>query len=160
MLSPRAQKYLTFRSGFHRAFGCSRSKHVRIPCAVSRDQLHHRLRFCCDSFFLHLHLFACFRHHFKTIDGTEIADVEQTQKMIPFVTCEISLGQYVCEFVLGVNVFDLDFGVQIDSIEQPMFWKHVSLSGFFPLWSSWSLVRCFQTHTTKLPDGKNLRLRK
>ena len=47
-----------------------------------------------------------------------MADVEQTQKMIPFITCEVSLCQYVCELVLGVNVFDLDFGVQIDSIEQ------------------------------------------
>ena len=48
-----------------------------------------------------------------------MANVKQTQKMIPFVTCEISLGQYVCELVFGVDVFDLDFGVQIDSIEQP-----------------------------------------
>ena len=47
-----------------------------------------------------------------------MADVEQTQKMIPFMTCEISLCQYVCELVLGVNVFDLDLGVQIDSIKQ------------------------------------------
>ena len=46
-----------------------------------------------------------------------MADVEQTQKMIPFITCEISVGQYVCELVFGVNVFDLDFEVQIDSIE-------------------------------------------
>ena len=40
--------------------------------------------------------------------------------MIPFITCEISLGQYVCEFVFGVNVFDPNLGVQIDSIEQPI----------------------------------------
>ena len=46
-----------------------------------------------------------------------MADVEPTQKMIPFITCEISLCQYVCELVLGVNVFDLDVGVQINSIE-------------------------------------------
>ena len=47
-----------------------------------------------------------------------MANVEQTQKMIPFITCEISLCQCVCELVLGVNVFDLDLGVQIDSIKQ------------------------------------------
>ena len=47
-------------------------------------------------------------------------NVEQTQKMIPLITCEISFGQYVCELVLGVDVFDLDFGVQINSIEQPI----------------------------------------
>ena len=46
-----------------------------------------------------------------------MADVEQTQKMIPFIPCKISLGQHVCELVFGVNVFDLDFGVQIDSIK-------------------------------------------
>ena len=47
-----------------------------------------------------------------------MVNVKQTQKMIAFITCEISLCQYVCELVLGVNVFDLDLGVQIDSIKQ------------------------------------------
>ena len=46
-----------------------------------------------------------------------MADVKQTHKMVPFITCEIALGQYVRELVIGVNVFDLDLGVQIDSIE-------------------------------------------
>ena len=46
-----------------------------------------------------------------------MANVEQTQKMIPFVTCEISLYEDVGKLVFGVNVLDLDFGVQIDSIE-------------------------------------------
>ena len=41
--------------------------------------------------------------------------LNKTQKMIPFVTCESSHCQCVCELVLGVNVFDLDLGVQIDS---------------------------------------------
>ena len=49
-----------------------------------------------------------------------MVNVEQTQKMIAFITCEISLGQYFCELVFGVNVFDLDFRVQIDSVEQPI----------------------------------------
>ena len=31
-----------------------------------------------------------------------------------------SLCQYVCELVFGVNVFDLDLGVQINSIKQPI----------------------------------------
>ena len=38
-----------------------------------------------------------------------MANVEQTQKMIPIITFEISLGQHVCKLVFGVNVFDLDF---------------------------------------------------
>ena len=45
-----------------------------------------------------------------------MANVEQTQKMIPFITGELLLGQYVRELVFGVNVFDLDFEAQIDSI--------------------------------------------
>ena len=48
--------------------------------------------------------FLCsFRQRFKTIDGTEMADVEQTQKMIPFITREISLCQHVCELVFDVK---------------------------------------------------------
>ena len=49
-----------------------------------------------------------------------MANVEQTQKMVPFITCEISLCQYACELNLGVNVFDLDLGVQIGYIKQPI----------------------------------------
>ena len=109
LLIPRAQRYvLTFRFSFPQAFWCSRDKHVRIPYAASRDQIHHRLRFCCDSFFTCI-FWCSFRHRFKIIDRTEMANVKQTQKMIPYITCEISLGQYVCELVFGVNVFDLDF---------------------------------------------------
>ena len=101
------------------AFGCSRGKHVRSPFAASRDQIHHRLRFCCDSSFTCIFL-RSFRHHFKTIGTTDIANIEQTQKVIPFITCKISLCQYVCELVFAVNVFDLDLGVQIDCIKQPI----------------------------------------
>ena len=113
-------------------------QHTRIPFAASRDQIHHRLRFWCDSFFTCIFL-RSFRHHFKTIGRTEKANVKQTQKMIPFITCEISLGQYVCELVFGVSVFDLYFLgpnwlYRTTNQEQLCgFWKHVSLSGFFPL---------------------------
>ena len=49
-----------------------------------------------------------------------MADIEQAQQMIPFVMCEISFYQHVCELVFGVNVLDLDFWVQVDSIKQPI----------------------------------------
>ena len=39
------------------------------------------------------------------------------------------------------------------------FWKHVSLWDSFLSWSSWSLLRCPQTHTTKRLDAKTGRLR-
>ena len=90
-------------SGFHRASWCSRGKNIRSPSAASRDYIHHRFRLCCDSFLTWIFL-CSFPHHFKTIGGTEMADVKQIQQMIPLITCEISLGQYVCELVLGVPV--------------------------------------------------------
>ena len=40
--------------------------------------------------------------------------------MIPFFTCEISLWLGRLRIGFGVDVFDLDFGVQINSIEQPI----------------------------------------
>ena len=109
----RAQRYvLTFIFGFPRAFRCSRGKH-----AVSWDQIHHRLWFCCDSFFTCIFL-RSFRHHFKTIDGTEMANVEH-KRWFHSSRVKFPLCQYVCELVLGVNAFDLDLRVQIDSVKQP-----------------------------------------
>ena len=40
--------------------------------------------------------------------------------MVPLITCEISFGQYVSELVLGVNIFDLDLWLQVNSVEQPI----------------------------------------
>ena len=48
-----------------------------------------------------------------------MADIKQSQQMIPFVTCEILLCQDVCELVFGVDIFDLDVGIQV-SIKQPI----------------------------------------
>ena len=49
-----------------------------------------------------------------------MADIEQGQQMIPFITCEIPHCKDVCKLVLGVDVFDLTLRVKIDSIEQPI----------------------------------------
>ena len=38
-----------------------------------------------------------------------MADIEQIEKIVPFVTCEISFGSNVCELVFGVNVKNLNF---------------------------------------------------
>ena len=42
------------------------------------------------------------------------------EKIVPLITCEIALYQNVCELVFGVNVFDLDLWVQVDSVKQPI----------------------------------------
>ena len=49
-----------------------------------------------------------------------MANVKQIQQVIPLITCEIPFGQNVSESVFGVDVFDLDFRVQINSIELPI----------------------------------------
>ena len=49
-----------------------------------------------------------------------MADVKQSQQIIPLITREISNGWDVSKLVFGVDVLDLDFGVQINSIEQPI----------------------------------------
>ena len=50
----------------------------------------------------------------------ETHDVEQTEKMIPLLTGAIAFRQRVCELVFGVDIFDLDLWVQIDSVKQPI----------------------------------------
>ena len=37
-----------------------------------------------------------------------MTDVEQMKKIVPFVTCEITFGQNVCELMFVVNVPDLN----------------------------------------------------
>ena len=155
------------RSDFHiwfftRTFRCSRDKHVRIPHAVFRYQVHHRLWFCCDSFFICI-FWCSFRHCFKIFDGTEIADAEQTQKMIPFITCEISLS--IC--------------LRLDSWCQCTWFGSWGPNWFYSNNQSratlWVLEPCLIvglllydpldhcfviTHTTKLPYKKHQRLKK
>ena len=63
--------------------------------------------------------------------GLKWLNAVQTQKMIPFITCEISHGQYVCELVFGVDVFILDLWVKIDSIEQPIKSNSMSSGNIF-----------------------------
>ena len=59
-----------------------------------------------------------FRHRFgaayqagilRAARRAEMADAEQTKKIIPFVTCEITFGQNVGELMFGVDILDLNF---------------------------------------------------
>ena len=47
-----------------------------------------------------------------------MANVEQAQQMIPLITRETSFGHNVSKLVFGVDVFDSDLGIQINSIKQ------------------------------------------
>ena len=55
-----------------------------------------------------------------------MANVKQTQQMIPLITREISFGQNVSKLFFGVDVFDLDFEIQINLIKQPIKCNSVS----------------------------------
>ena len=89
-----------------------------------------------------------------------MANVERTQ-MMTLIKCENSLGQYVCELVFGINVFDL--GVEINSIEQSNNtsvgsgnMSHCKPSSFNDHFDHRFIAK---THTTKLLDVKIPRLR-
>ena len=47
----------------------------------------------------------------------EIHDMQQTKELVPLITCEASFGYHVCELVLSVNAFNVDLGVQNDSVK-------------------------------------------
>ena len=63
-----------------------------------------------------------------------MADIEQTQQMIPLVTCEIPLLRMSGKLVFGVDVLDLDFWVQVNSIEQSI--KRNSVGPSNHLWDN------------------------
>ena len=65
-----------------------------------------------------------------------MANIKQNQQMIPFITCETALCQDVCKLVLGVNIFDLNLGVQIDSIKQPIKSNSVGPGNMSHCWTS------------------------
>ena len=66
----------------------------------------------------------------------EIANVEQVEKVIPPITREIALCQYVCELVFEVHVFDLDLWVEVDSVEEPIKRNSVDPGYVSHLWTS------------------------
>ena len=65
-----------------------------------------------------------------------MADVEQMKKIVPFVTCEVSICQFVCELISGINILDLDLCVQVDSVKQPMKSSSVGSGYMSHCWTS------------------------
>ena len=49
-----------------------------------------------------------------------MGNIEQMKNMVPFVTCEITFGHNVGELMLGVIVSNLNLGVQMNSVKQPI----------------------------------------
>ena len=65
-----------------------------------------------------------------------MADVKQIKKIVPLIACEIPFCQYVCKLVFGVDILDLDFGVQIDSAKQPIKSNSVGSGCMSHCWTS------------------------
>ena len=65
-----------------------------------------------------------------------MVDVTQMKKIVPVIACEITLGQYVCKLVFGVNVLDSNFAVQINSVKQPIKSNPVGSGCMFDCWTS------------------------
>ena len=49
-----------------------------------------------------------------------IHDIEKMQHVVPIITCKTAFGENVRELVGGFDVLNLDFGVPIYSVKQPV----------------------------------------
>ena len=49
-----------------------------------------------------------------------MADIEQIQKVVPFIPCEMSFSHKVCELIPGINMPNLHLAVGVDSVKQPV----------------------------------------
>ena len=47
----------------------------------------------------------------------EIHNGNLTKKITPLITMNLPFRQQISELVFGVNIFDLDLGVQVDSVK-------------------------------------------
>ena len=103
-----------------------------------------------------------FRHHFRTIGRTEMAHVKQTQKMVPFITCEISLVSMSASWFLVSMCLIWILGSKLirsnNQISATLWVLETCLIvGLLPLIII--LIAALQTRAVKLPDEKIGRLR-
>ena len=99
----------------------------------------------------------------------EMADDKQMEKIVPLITCEITLCQFVCELVFGVNIFDLNLGVSRvilshnrSNRSRATLWvlETCLIVGLLPFkWSSWSQLRCLHKCTDGLCPERNVRFK-
>ena len=52
-------------------------------------------------------------------------NIEQLEKMVPFVASECACGQHVCKLVSSVDIVDLDFWIEVDPVNQPALNDHL-----------------------------------
>ena len=66
----------------------------------------------------------------------EVHDFQQSKKMVPLITHETTFGEQVSKLVLGVNIFDSDLGVQVESAKQPALRNSVGSGHVSHHWTS------------------------
>ena len=77
-------QFLTSCCEYPRTIWCTRTRRCWRACYSLRKQVQRRLRLCHKSFISSF--FRPFRHRFGTAGRAEIANVEQMEKMVPFIT--------------------------------------------------------------------------
>ena len=98
----------------------------RHPC----NKAHHWSQFCCDTFFSWA-LLSSFCHCSSAGCGTEMANVNKFHKWIHSPRVEFPLVGMSTSWFFGVDVLDLDLGVQTDSIKQPIKCNSVGLGNMY-----------------------------
>ena len=106
-----------YRVSPKRTLRCNRTWCGRGTCRNKRRNMHckSRLGYNPFSFFVFPN-FSCQRGAANQAEilcpakRAEMANIEQTKKIVPLITCEISFGQNLCELMFGANVTDFDFG--------------------------------------------------
>ena len=72
----------------------------------------------------------------RAVNLAEMAHVEQTEKMVPLITCEVPFSQHVSELFFGGNIFDLNLRIQINSVKQPVLINSVGSGYVSHCWTS------------------------
>ena len=104
-----------------------------------------------------------------------MAEIEQIKKTVPFVTCEITFGQFVWLLVSGVGIPDLNSGIHVNPFKQPIQINPVGSWHVSHCWTpafdyhlihgkvscririlkkSWSALLCCVSHIIILPKFK------
>ena len=146
------------------------------PTESHRDQISRRLRFCNHALIFSRFSFLCqpLRHGLRVVNLAEMAtrkhcnvhNVEQTEKMVPFFTCETAFRQNVGELVFGINVFDLDVGSRLvlsNNLSSATLWVQdtcliVRLLPLIIILITALLLHCPQKHAARHRSEKRLRL--
>ena len=84
----------------------------------------------CSCILIAIIFWAASQAEILSAERAEMTDVEQMKKIVPFVTCELASGQYVCELMFGVDVPNLNIGIQTNPEQLCGFLTRVSLLDF------------------------------